>query len=94
MAVTVQRFQKSFTEFKDTEMQLIQQKLDAAILRTNATTFGDLTDQAVMLLTAHLLAISPEGEKVRLVKTSSETIYSDELNRMRREATIGLGRTT
>lgn len=94
MTVTVQRFQKSFPDFKDTEYQLIQQKLDAAILRTNATTFGDLTDQAVMLLTAHLLSISPNGEKVRLVKTESDTIYSDELNRMRREATIGLGRIT
>ena len=92
MTVTPQRFRKAYTEFRETETGLIQQKLNQAVLRINSEAFGDLADEGVMLLTAHLLSISPEGEKVRLHKDTSKTIYSEELQRMRREVTAGLGR--
>ncbi len=94
MAVTVQRFQKAFPEFKGTEYQLVQQKLNHAILRLNATVFGTFLDDAVMLLTAHLLAISPMGEKVRLNKDMSDTIYNRELKQIKKEVTIGIGRNS
>ena len=94
MAVTVQRFQKAFPEFKETEYQLIQQKLNQAILRLNATVFGDFLDDSVMLLTAHLLAISPMGEKARLNKDMSDTIYNRELKQIKKEVTIGIGRNS
>jgi hypothetical protein len=92
MAVTVHRFQKAYPEFKETEYALVQEKLNAAELRINGTVFGDLEDQAIMLQAAHLLSISPHGEKVRLQKDSHETIYSKELWKMKRDATLGLGR--
>jgi hypothetical protein len=94
MAVTVHRFLEEFPEFKNTEYAVVKRKLEAAILRTNSTTFGDLTDQGVMYLCAHLIAISPVGEKVRLKKDMFETMYSRARQRLVREATIGVGRNT
>ena len=92
MTVSVHRFLEEFPEFKNTEYAVVKRKLEAAILRTNATTFGDLVDQGVMYLCAHLIAISPTGEKVRLVKNSQETTYSIERRMLVRQATFGAGR--
>lgn len=94
MAVTVQRFLKAYPDFKNTDYQLVEQKLNQAILRVDSDAFGDLEDEGVMLLTAHLLSISPNGEKARLIKDSNETIYHEEYRRLAREVTFGLGRIT
>lgn len=94
MAVTVQRFLKSYPDFKDTDYQLVEQKLNQAIARVDSDNFGDLENEGVMLLTAHLLSISPSGEKTRLVKDSNETIYEKEYRRLAKEVTFGLGRIT
>jgi len=92
MAVNVQRFRKAYTEFRETEPDVIRQKINLATARTSSDAFGDDVDEAIMLLAAHLIAISPHGEKVRLQKDPTKTIYMQELKRMRREATMGMGR--
>ena len=94
MAVTVNRFLKSYPEFKRTSYSLIQQKMNQAVLRTGTDAWGDLHDEGVMLMTAHLLSVSPEGEKTRLHKYTAETIYLNELKKLRIEVTAGLGRNT
>jgi hypothetical protein len=94
LAVTVQRFLKEYPEFKSTDYQLVEQKLNHAILRVDSGTFGDLEEEAVMLKTAHLLSISPSGEKTRLVKDSNKTIYEKEYRLLAKEATFGLGRNS
>ena len=94
MPVTAQRFLKAFPEFQETERQLIEQKIALATLRTDETAWGDLYDEGIMMLTAHLISVSPKGEKARLHKYSEQTIYWVELNRMRREVTVGYGRYT
>lgn len=94
MSVTVESFRLAFPEFRETEAALIDQKILAASLRTAASSWGTMYDQAVMYLTAHLLAVAPEGELVRLKKENRVTTYELTLERMRREATIGLGRIT
>lgn len=94
MTVTAQRFLKAFPEFKETELQLINQKIALATLRTNETVWDDLYEDGIMMLTAHLLSVSPMGEKSRMVKDDRDTMYWRELTRMRREVTAGYGRYT
>jgi hypothetical protein len=94
MAVSVLKFQKAFPEFKDTDPDLVQEKLDAASLRTNEDVFSGNAVQAVMLLAAHLLSISPSGEMSRLRKENRVTMYWIELRQLKREMTMGHGRIT
>ena len=92
--VTVERFLKAYPEFKDNcSKELIQQKLDHADLRVNDTIFGDGVDiRATMVYAAHLLAVSPNGERARLTKDRFDDIYLGEWRRMVRAATMGSGR--
>jgi len=92
MTIGVARFRKAYPEFKEASAVLVQQKIDAAELRTSRTNWGTLADEAVMLLAAHLLASSPTGEKLRLAKDDSTTIYFVDLQALRKAAMVGLGR--
>lgn len=92
MPVSVQRFFQAFPEFKNTDTALVQQKLDAAALRVQSATWDNLETQGVMFLAAHLLSVAPEGEQARLKKENRVTTYWLEFERMRKEATLGLGR--
>lgn len=94
MTVSVDRFRLAYPEFRDTDAALIDQKIGAASVRTSAVSLGECYDQAVMLLTAHLLAMSPDGEQVRLKKENRVTNYLIELERLYRASAVGLGRIT
>lgn len=94
MTVSVPRFLNAYPEFRDTEYQLVEQRLNLATLRISTDAFGDLVDDGIMLLAAHLLSISPSGEKARLVKDETDTIYNRELTKMKIALTAGLGRLT
>jgi hypothetical protein len=91
MAVTVSRFKKAFPEFEKTQETLCLQKLDAAGRRIAATIWGDKAADGQMLLAAHLLAISPQGEKLRFNKKQIDA-YMLEWQQMKREVTMGAGR--
>jgi hypothetical protein len=94
MSVSVLQFKRSYPEFKDTDPALVEEKLVAAESRTNQSVFGDNATQGIMLLAAHLLSISPSGEMLRLRKENRVTNYQMELERLRREVTMGVGRIT
>jgi hypothetical protein len=68
----------------------INEKIAEAASRVSATTWGIQYTRGVMLTTAHLLALTPEGAKMRL--TGGRTFYEDELKRMRRLVACGAGR--
>lgn len=90
--VTVSRFKKAFPEFEKTQETLCVQKLALAEKRINAGIWGDKAEEGQMLLAAHLLAMSPQGEKVRLKKNDREDGYLIEWKTMVREVTMGSGR--
>ncbi len=88
MAVKVRKFKAEFPEFRATDDALIQAKLNQAARRIHAPVWGDMADDGVMFLAAHLVSISPTGEHARL-KPGEETQYEKEWNRMKREVTTG-----
>jgi len=94
MTVSVAYFKINYPEFRETKDSLVQAKINSATKRIAAPTWGDRANDGVMLLTAHLLSLSPSGEHARLKKEDDMTIYSAELQRMRRAVTMGVDRVT
>ena len=94
MAVTVLKFISNYPDFKNTDEFLIKQKLRLARLRVNEATWGDNYDDGVMLMVAHLLSISPAGEKVRLSSGGPGDIYKKEFDEMRLSSTFGRSRVS
>lgn len=90
--VSVGRFRLAYPEFRETSDSLIEQKIKQAEAFTSSTAYGERRVYAVMLQTAHLLALSPNGAKARLQKDKESTIYGKELKMMARKSTMGLGR--
>jgi len=66
MAVTVASLQLRMSEFSATPDAVVQAAIDDATTEVDARVFGEKTDQAVTLLAAHKLAMSPFGQQARL----------------------------
>jgi hypothetical protein len=78
MTVTVASFLAEFEEFDPGDSSrdvLVQAKIDAASLRTNAEVWGDMRDEGIKHLAAHLLALSPYARELKLANNDGETIY-------------------
>lgn len=78
MTVSVAAFLAEFAEFDPEDGSanvLVQAKLDAAYLRTNAAVWGDMRDEGAKYLAAHLLALSPYARQLKLVSSNGETSY-------------------
>jgi hypothetical protein len=95
MAVSVSDFVAFFPEFKrdgDTDHTArIQSCLGYATQRTPATKWGDLQDQGVLYLAAHLMAISPSGINAKLGSVKGQSTYGAQrryLNKL-----VAFGRT-
>ncbi len=82
---------------------LVTRKLAAAEAMTDRTIFvsTEIADQAVLYLTAHLLALALPAVVARLQKSrgdqnlyTSDDVYWPTYERLARAATGGLGRTT
>jgi hypothetical protein len=77
-------FTVAFPEFAATPQAFVESRLAAAAHHVSAARWGDRYAYAVALKAAHMLALSPYGEHMRLSKTSPETIYGqlfkEELN--------------
>ena len=87
-------FDAVFPEFADAGDALKQSRLAMAITRTDRSVWGVTTitdDQlyatGVLYLAAHLLAMSPGGESMRL--EGETTIYKQERDRMARSVASG-----
>jgi len=83
VAVTLSSFRTEYPEFAPTADALVSAKIAAATRRCSATVFGDSYDDAVMLLTAHLLSSAPGGQQGRLEKgDEGDTTYLAEWKRL------------
>ncbi len=93
MAWDAASFKVRWPEFIPTADAVVTATLADAVLRVDDRLFGDSTDAAVGLLTAHLLAISPFGQQNRMVSDDGDTTYNREFKRMSKNATGGPWRT-
>lgn len=66
MAVTVASLRLRAAEFAPTDTDVVQAAIDDAVTEVDDRVFGEKTDQAVSLLAAHKLSISPFGTQARL----------------------------
>ena len=95
--VTVGLFKEHFEEFRDTSPNLVQKKIEQATANVNADFFGDNTEWAIMLRTAHYLSLSPTGENARLKLTGGmglsgpSTMYEREFQTLCKQV-VGYGR--
>lgn len=66
MAVTVASLRARWEEFAPTHDAVVQGAIDEATEECDERVFGGKFDHAVGLLAAHKLAISPQGQPLRL----------------------------
>lgn len=91
MAVTRASYLEAYPEFANCATSLVDAKLASAELRTGEL-WGDLRDDAVMLLASHLISLDPRAEgsaRAPLQAGSAHygsSLYLRELERLRAEA--------
>lgn len=76
MAITAADFRVEYPEFSAAPDALVDAKLSAATHFCDASKWGARYQDGVFLKAAHLIAMSPSGEKMRIAKGSKETLYS------------------
>jgi hypothetical protein len=87
--VDITAFRVKYPEFASaSEDTFVQVFLNAAAVRLNAAYWGDYYDQAHGLLTAHLLAIAPNGQFARLQSKDGNTTYNTDFEKLRSEVTF------
>jgi hypothetical protein len=92
MTVTVASFRAEFPEFGSADVTptvLVQAKLDAALLRTPSDVWGDLQDDGVKYLAAHLLALSPQAREMKLSTPDAKSPYG--FQRLEYESIVASG---
>lgn len=94
MGWTVATFKARWAEFEPTPEATVQAVLNEAARQLDARLFGDRFDDAVGLLAAHKLSISPRGQTGRKEKGAStdplaQTTYGLELITMMQGAAGG-----
>lgn len=91
MATTVTRadFLEHFSAFNDSDPDLVDKKLAMAHRQLSETIWGELYADGVRTLTARLLALEPEGRKMRLQNKDGSTIYDTDWTRLRRMVSSG-----
>jgi hypothetical protein len=86
------QFRISFPEFKSASDALITACLARAESQIDPEVYGDLTDEAHGLNTAHILSLSPNGQMARLTSDKSKSTYGVEFTKLREQATALLSR--
>lgn len=89
MAWTPTTFKARWPEFAPTSDAKVQAELDQAARNVDPAYFGEKTDDAVGLLAAHLLAISPHGASARLESDKAQSTYGTQYEEMARNACGG-----
>lgn len=87
---TASELQAAYPEFKAAPALLINQKVGEAASEIDPTTWGARYTRAVMLYAAHLLALTPEGEKMR--RKDGTTVYQERWASLKRITALGRGR--
>lgn len=86
MSWTAATFKARWSEFAPTDDAVVQAALDEATRQINAAAFGARADDAIGLLAAHKLAVSPQGMSARLESDQGRTVYLAEYERLMRSA--------
>lgn len=84
MAHTATTFKARWSEFAPIDDATVTAALAEATESCNATDFAERFDEAVGLLAAHKLAISPMGQQARLESKEGDTTYRQEWARLSR----------
>lgn len=87
-------FKARFPEFGRLPDPVIQDAINRATLRTNATVMGDQTDEAIGYMAAHLLALSPFGQQARMSEPGKMTTYYQHWLDLARYKAVGFARVT
>lgn len=82
-------FLTRFPEFAQIDPVFGQSKLDEATRQLDPTIFLTTSDDAIYLLAAKKLALSPSGNTGKLVNKDGSTVYDAELDRLVTEAVGG-----
>ena len=77
--MTPDAFLVRYPEFRTASPALVQAVLDEATGELSVSVYGAKFDTAVGIKAAHLLAISPFGRPLRLVKEDGKTVYEERL---------------
>lgn len=94
MAVSAQDLFARYPEFADARAptDMVNATLATATVQVRPEVWGVLTDEGIIQLTAHLLAISPWGQQARLAATDGETTYGKRYRELQQSVTCGLAR--
>lgn len=84
LAALALAFQVRYAEFAAAGLTTIQAFLTSARLQCDPDVFGDADDEACMCLAAHLMAMSPAGNpmRIKLADGSPTSTYKIEFDRM------------
>lgn len=89
--VTVESFRQAFDEFRTTDQQSIEAKLELAKLNVNAGVWGAKRDAGVLYLTAHYISLAPSGQNAKLKPADMAlTTYGETYKAMLRSVTFGI----
>jgi len=90
MALDLKTFRAEYPEFHKAPDVVVVRVLAHAARRTPANIWGDLEDEGHGLLTAHLLAMRPEGKEMRLEgRDRKDSIYGIERQHLNRIVASG-----
>lgn len=82
MTIDLPTFRAQYPEFSKASDALVTARLADAVLRTPSDIWGDKTETGTFLLTAHLLALGPNGRDLRKGEKPGDSPYWRERNRM------------
>ncbi len=79
MAVDYSSFVKAFPAFKKTSRDLVEAKIAEASREVDAVVWGELADDGIGYLAAHLMSMAPGGEHARLVPRNAKVVRGEAL---------------
>lgn len=87
--LSVEDFFKSYPEMKSNgtsaHIELVQTKLEEALLEVDTDVFGPKADVYQGLVAARKLALSPFGRNAKMVSQMGATVYDAEIKRLQRQ---------
>jgi hypothetical protein len=90
-APTLAEFRALYPAFTSAVDALVQAHLDRAVRDSEVTYAGEKYQDLVMLKAASSLALTPQGQGMRLDNKTSATIYDEPLRRMERQIALRVG---
>lgn len=86
---TLAEFRAAFPEFSRASDALVNAKLTDASGTMDVTVWGDRYDQGQLYLAAHLLALAPGGQSMRLKTGEMTSVYWSRYKSLLRIVTAG-----